>query len=162
MEEWKEYWYWYHVSNLWNVKKLINWIFHNRKHSPNAPWYRQISLAIQWKRKTVLVHRMVASLFIKNPYNYNVVNHINWIKYDNKAENLEWCTQKMNNIHARKMWLQWEWVYDPYLQYDKDMKLLARYKSLSEAHLATWISRWRLWYAKRWWGFHTWFYWKNK
>ena len=45
------------------------------------------------------VHRLVAQLFVDNPYNFPVVNHINGDKTDNRAINLEFTTQRYNNIH---------------------------------------------------------------
>ena len=42
------------------------------------------------------IHRLVAEHFIDNPNNYEVVNHINEDKLDNRIENLEWTTQKDN------------------------------------------------------------------
>lgn len=46
-----------------------------------------------WPRR---VHRIVAEAFIPNPNDYPYVGHINHDKQDNRVENLEWCTQKMN------------------------------------------------------------------
>lgn len=42
------------------------------------------------------VHRMVAELFVENPDNKSAVDHINTNKFDNRACNLRWVTQKEN------------------------------------------------------------------
>ena len=50
-------------------------------------------------RKTLLVHRIVAAAFC--PRNEgDQINHLNSIRHDNRAENLEWCTGKENVAHA--------------------------------------------------------------
>lgn len=55
-------------------------------------------------KKCYAVHRLVAITYIKNPSNYPVVNHIDENKLNNKAENLEWVTQKDNcNAHTKKI-----------------------------------------------------------
>jgi len=48
------------------------------------------------------VHRIVAEAFVKNPDNYECINHIDCNKENNLPENLEWCTNQMNMDHARK------------------------------------------------------------
>lgn len=52
------------------------------------------------KAKSHMVHRLVAQTFIDNPNSHPAVNHINGVKTDNEATNLEWCTYSENMQHA--------------------------------------------------------------
>lgn len=74
----------------------------NRKRIPttNVSGYHTIN----YKNKTQYIHKLVAEKFINNPKpeEYNIVNHINGIKTDNRVENLEWCNNSMNVKHAHK------------------------------------------------------------
>jgi hypothetical protein len=58
--------------------------------------YCLIKLSKNNKHKAHSVHRLVAQAFIPNSNNYPCVNHKNEIKTDNRADNLEWVTQKQN------------------------------------------------------------------
>ena len=53
-----------------------------------------------------MVHRIVALAFCLKEQGKNYVNHIDGNPTNNKASNLEWCTQKENMQHAvfYKLW----------------------------------------------------------
>jgi hypothetical protein len=64
--------------------------------------YRFVRLSVTNRtEKYEMIHRLVAKTFIPNPMGYDEVNHIDGDKNNNHVSNLEWCTSKMNHMHAR-------------------------------------------------------------
>lgn len=64
--------------------------------------YTKVQLSKDFKYKNCYVHRLVAESFLTNAYNKPAVNHLDGIKSNNCVSNLEWVTNKENNIHAVK------------------------------------------------------------
>ena len=62
--------------------------------------YYTVCLFRNGNQKTYYIHRLIANNFIKNPNNYNEVNHIDGNKQNNSINNLEWCTHKHNMQEA--------------------------------------------------------------
>ena len=60
-----------------------------------------LNCKISGKRKTVMVHRLVADTFL-GPDENLVVNHKNGKKLDNRLANLEFVTKQQNSAHAHK------------------------------------------------------------
>ena len=54
------------------------------------------------KGRNLLIHRIVAEAFIKNPYNKTCVNHKDYDRANNSVTNLEWVTPKENIDYSRK------------------------------------------------------------
>lgn len=50
--------------------------------------------------KYIRRHILVAKAFINNPNHYTQVNHKDGNKINNHINNLEWCNNSMNQIHA--------------------------------------------------------------
>lgn len=96
----------YQISNLGNVKSIYK--NGNTKILTGGikKGYRQVILVKNKKRKYASVHRLVAETFIPNPNNLPQVNHKDGNKSNNNVDNLEWCTQSENQIHAYKNGLQ--------------------------------------------------------
>lgn len=98
----------YSVSSRGNIYSYKNYKDCGRimKQYIRKNGYCEIGLSKDKKRKTYLVHRIVAKAFIPNPDNLPEVNHKNGIKSDNNVDNLEWVTSSQNQIHAIKNCLQ--------------------------------------------------------
>ncbi|MFG6409452.1 MAG: NUMOD4 motif-containing HNH endonuclease [Bacteroides acidifaciens] len=107
----------YQVSNMGRVKGLPRKVNNHTgfiqlkerllKGHPITKGYIQIQLPSRPNRVLKLIHVLVAQCFIPNPNNYPQVNHINGNKADNRAENLEWCDNSMNQLHAYAHGLNW-------------------------------------------------------
>ena len=92
----------YQVSNLGNVRSLN---FRGKGFAQNLrakrmAEYLGVCLCKDKKHKYLYVHRLVAFHFVNGYQDGLTVNHLNENKWDNRAENLEWCTQKENDLYG--------------------------------------------------------------
>jgi hypothetical protein len=72
----------------------------NRKENrPNTAYYI-VPLRKNGLKKDLKVHILVAKAFVSNPENKPYVNHIDGVKLNNNAINLEWSTHQENVDHA--------------------------------------------------------------
>lgn len=161
MEIWKPVaWYeWlYEVSNTWKIKslsfrnnhctikreKILSW--------GNQNWYTLIYLCKSNKSNKFTIHRIVAQAFLENPENKEQVNHKNWIKNDNRLENLEWCTCSENGKHSydvlwRKSWNEWKILSQApkskkIVQLSLDWEPIRYWDCMKEAILIYWTTIW--------------------
>lgn len=94
----------YQISNLGNVMSL-----HFKRSATNKKLltpvdnnhgYFQVMLRDNGNDNRFRIHRLVAEAFVPNPENKPVVNHIDGNTKNNRADNLEWVTQRENIIHG--------------------------------------------------------------
>lgn len=85
----------YEVSRCGQVRKTDGSII---GQWPNSLGYLIVRLSRP--RIQARVHRLVAGAFLPNPNQLPVVNHLDSDRSNNKADNLEWCTQADNLRHA--------------------------------------------------------------
>ncbi len=112
----------YQVSNMGRIKRLpkteyvYNYLSNTKvkrvkkekilAYKRNSNNYIIVTLSNNGVSKAYTIHRLVAQTFIPNPNNYPQINHINGKKYDNRVENLEWCTASENIKHASRVGLR--------------------------------------------------------
>ena len=177
-EIWKDIpWYelLYQISNLWNIKSfhkkwsLLYWWKILKKWKTHK-WYSEICLCKNLKRKTIRFHKLVMITFIW-PQNWLDINHKNWIKTDNRLENLEYCTRSYNIKHSyRELWrihnMQWKTLEkSPHAkkvnQYTLEWEFIKIWSCIKEANNKLWISPWSIWRVCNWEYKHSWgFKWK--
>lgn len=102
-EEWRDvvgYEGLYEVSNQGMIRRsFINNVRVNRIVKPHITYggYLRLCLSANGKSKQHSVHRIVAMAFIPNPDNLPYVNHKDEDKTNNRASNLEWCSESYNS-----------------------------------------------------------------
>lgn len=87
----------YEVSNMGRVKSIGYKKIKILKLTPNNNGYLIVTLSKDKKQTHCLVHRLVATAFVKrNQIELNEVNHIDEHRDNNRYTNLEWVTHKQN------------------------------------------------------------------
>lgn len=156
-EIWKDipgYEWYYQVSNHGKIRN-IKWRI--LKQQVHHQWYLKLSLCVDYSKKTIKSHRLVALAFIKNPTWKKCVCHIDNNKQNNHSDNLYWGTHSENMKQAIHDWtLMWSfnkknphslrsgsnsWFAKPVNQYDLNHNLVATYGSIVEAEAKTSISK---------------------
>lgn len=119
MEQWKPvvgYEGYYEVSDFGRVRRIDHSVKTGIKHNDTKIWrgrvlkqnkkrngYFTVDLCKENKVKTILVHRIVATAFCPKESGKEYVNHINCDRADNRACNLEWCTDEYNKQYAKEL-----------------------------------------------------------
>lgn len=62
--------------------------------------YKTVSLYKDGSSKKFLIHRLIATTFIENPFNFSEVNHKDGNRLNNSVSNLEWVNSSQNKKHA--------------------------------------------------------------
>lgn len=132
----------YEVSNLGNIRSLKNNKIHllkpfkrgtSNKYGDGRGCYLAVRLLNNGKEQDYAVHRLVAMAFVPNPNNLPQVNHINGIRNDNRAENLEWCDNSYNIWHSYNMLGNKNGTKRIVCQYTKNGNFVREYESVCEA-----------------------------
>lgn len=128
----------YQISNYGNVKSL-NYGRTGKskllKPTVSGKGYLQVRLYKSGKLTALMVHRLVAMEFIPNSNNWKQINHKDENKFNNNANNLEWCDNQYNNTYNGKH----NKIAKAVIQRSKAGNEIARYKSIREAERKTGI-----------------------
>lgn len=98
------------VSNMGRIKSNMR---DGRilKSCPDKKGYLRLRVTLDRQKLSFKVHRLVAAAFVDNPDHLPQVNHIDGDKRNNRADNLEWVSNKDNAHHAIRNGL-WSNVFE--------------------------------------------------
>lgn len=138
----------YQISNFGRIRSLYkvrnNKRFYNIRYlkwTLSTKGYYQTRLCVNGHMIALLrAHRAVAIAFLPNPNNLPQVNHKDGNKLNNHIDNLEWCTNKENAIHAKNHKLNSallsrgnNYNAKPVLQYDVNGQFIAEFACMADA-----------------------------
>lgn len=133
-EEWRDICQEYQISNLGRVKSLKYGKERILKPKKDRHGYLGVNLKIDSKSKDYRVHRLVAQAFIPNLNNKPVINHKDCNKENNRADNLEWCTQQENVKYSYDLGhIKIPTPKKPIIQYDLEGNFIKEWDCLLEA-----------------------------
>jgi len=116
----------YYVSNLGRFKNSYGTIMENYKINENG------YIRIYIYKQTFALHRLVALTFLENPENKETVNHKDGNKLNNKLDNLEFATNKEQQIHKFEIGLGNNFTRK-IKQYDLEFNEIKTFNSIVEA-----------------------------
>lgn len=91
----------YEVSNRGRVRRIETGRISRSRPRPNG--YISIALMMQdGCQKRFYVHRLVATEFLGGIPDGKEINHLNFCRHDNRAENLEVVTRVQNTAHSKR------------------------------------------------------------
>lgn len=128
----------YEVSNLGKVRNIKSGRILKPSLGNNGYLIHQLSE--HSKRKTLLLHRIIATAFIDNPGKKPQINHIDENKLNNDLSNLEWCTEKENIIHGTRTKRVAEKLSKKVIQLDLNDNILNEFESMVQAEQETGVS----------------------
>lgn len=150
----------YQVSNMGRIKRLAGHGYGKRhidrimKQQVNKRPYHppHLRMILNGVMKNTTVHRIVAKAFIPNPQNLPQIDHIDTDFYNNKVENLRWCSsfdnsnnpltrmhirQAVEQVKKRPDYIEKQRYNMPHSkqveQYDLSGVYIASFRTLSEA-----------------------------
>ena len=85
------------ASTYGRIRKKIK-----TKYEIVTPRYKGKYLTVRLNNKTYFVHRLIALTFIPRQSKDLTVNHIDYNPENNHIDNLEWISEKSNQIHANR------------------------------------------------------------
>ncbi len=134
----------YEISNLGRIKnKITGYIFKPQKRGK----YLKVSLSKNGIKRQLSIHKLVAETFLnKSDFKcmpdedrslINIdkleVNHKNEDKYDNRINNLEWCTHKYNSYYSKCIEKCSKAKEKTINQYDLNGNFIRKWNSINEA-----------------------------